>query len=130
MPQSASFRCMRCTALRSFWTLFAGRRWCDAAGVSSFSAAVRTLCFRPAGRRHHWLSTGVGKKLLVRHFVGSQEGGGRLLPTTGFVCYEKMVSLMGSAIGHVMLHTYDTPGEPRFGGRHRFICPNSHTASL
>ncbi|RNE95058.1 small GTP-binding protein Rab7 [Trypanosoma rangeli] len=60
-------------------------------GLPSFSA-TRTIFSSPL-RIFIIGSAGVARKLLVRHFVGSQEGGGRLLPTTGFVRYEKMVRL-------------------------------------
>ncbi|RNE97134.1 hypothetical protein TraAM80_09501 [Trypanosoma rangeli] len=53
--------------------------------------------FWRAGKRYHWLSTGVGKKLLVRHLVGSQEGGRRLLPRAGFVHQEEATCLVGGA---------------------------------
>ncbi|RNE98722.1 putative small GTP-binding protein Rab7 [Trypanosoma rangeli] len=98
-------------------------------GLSSFSAAARTLFSSPL-KIAIIGSAGVGKTLLVRHFVGSQESGGKLLPTTGFVRYEKMVRLTGSATAHVMLHIYDTSGEPRFEELRRFICSNCHAVGL
>ncbi|RNF22366.1 putative small GTP-binding protein Rab7 [Trypanosoma conorhini] len=102
-------------------------------GLSSFSVAARTLFSSPL-KIAVIGAAGVGKTSLVRHFVAPRgsddQGGGGPLPTVGFVRHEKMVRLTGSLTAHVMLHIYDTSGEPRFEELRRFICSNCHAVGL
>ncbi|PWV14483.1 hypothetical protein C3747_35g249 [Trypanosoma cruzi] len=102
-------------------------------GLSSFSVAARTLFSSPL-KIAIIGSMGVGKTLLVRHFVVSHENGGssggRISPKLGFVRYAKMVHLTGSLAADVMLHIYDISGELRFEELRRFLCSNCHAVGL